>query len=416
MVRPTSSTLSAATYTAYAFAPRMSAPDLAHCLLETRLRSQTTPSAFKRLFLPGFAFKAVVIGGGYATGRELAQYFLPSGPRGGLLGMLLAMAVWSVICTITFLFARSTRSQDYGAFFRHLLGPGWFLFDIAYACAVLVGLSVFGAAAGAIVTALFGWPEITGTLGLIAGIATVAAFGSDSVERLFKYVTYFLYGVYAMFFLLTFVKSFGRVDASFSTPYPMTHWALGGATYAAYNAVGAVVILPVLRHLTNNRDAVIAGLIAGPLAMLPAVLFFICLAGFYPNVDATVLPSDYILTRLNVPVFHFVFQLMILAALLESGTSLVHAVNERVAGILRAQGRALSTATRLWISGGMLVVSIFIANRFGLVTLIARGYRALAYVFLAVFLAPLLTYGLWSFLRNQRAAAAQSGSVPQSAP
>ena len=378
------------------------------------MRSQTTPSAFKRFFLPGFAFKAVVIGGGYATGRELAQYFLPSGPRGGLLGMLLAMALWSICCIVTFLFARSTRSRDYGAFFRHLLGPGWVLFDIAYACAVIVGLSVFGAAAGAIVAALFGWPELLGTLGLIAAIAAVAAFGSDSVERLFKYATYFLYGVYATFFVLTFAKSFGRIDASFSTPYPMTHWAIGGATYAAYNAVGAVVILPVLRHLTSNKDAVISGLIAGPLAMLPAVLFFVCLTAYYPGIDASVLPSDYILTRLNIPVFHFIFQLMILAALLESGTGLVHAVNERVAGILRARGRALSTATRLWISGGMLVISIFIATRFGLVTLIARGYRALAYVFLAVYVAPLLTYGLWSFLRNRRATAAQHESVAES--
>ena len=41
-------------------------------------------SWFQRYLLPGLAFKAVVIGGGYATGRELAEFFLPSGPRGGL--------------------------------------------------------------------------------------------------------------------------------------------------------------------------------------------------------------------------------------------------------------------------------------------------------------------------------------------
>jgi uncharacterized membrane protein YkvI len=50
-------------------------------------------SWFQRLLLPGFAFKAVVIGGGYATGRELAEFFLPSGPRGGLLGILLATVI-----------------------------------------------------------------------------------------------------------------------------------------------------------------------------------------------------------------------------------------------------------------------------------------------------------------------------------
>jgi len=381
-------------------------------LWETHLQGVGS-SIFKRFFLPGFAFKAVVIGGGYATGRELAEYFLPSGPSGGLLGMFLAMALWGVICAVTFLFARSTHSHDYGTFFRNLLGPGWFLFDIIYVCALLVGLSVFGAAAGAIGTALFGWPVIAGTLGLVAGIATIAAFGSDSVERLFKYVTYFLYGVYATFFVLVFVKSFGRIEASFSAHFPMTDWAMGGATYAAYNAVGAVVILPVLRHLTSNRDAVIAGLLAGPLGMLPAVLFFVCMAAYYPDIANTTLPSDYILTRLDAPAFHFVFQLMILAALLESGTGMVHAINERVDGVMRARGRALSTAMRLWIAGGMLVVSIFVATRFGLVTLIARGYRALAYAFLAVYVAPVLTYGLWSCLRRRRTSPSEISTYAQ---
>ena len=362
----------------------------------------TRPSVFKRLFLPGFAFKAVVIGGGYATGRELAEYFLPSGPWGGLLGMLLAMALWGVICAVTFLFARATHSYNYGAFFRHLLGPGWFLFDIIYACAVLVGLSVFGAAAGAIGSALFGWPAVAGTLGLVAGIATIAAFGSDSVERLFKYVTYFLYAVYAIFFALVFVKAFGRIEAGFAASYPVPGWAIGGATYAGYNAVGAVVILPVLRHLTSNKDAVIAGLLAGPLGMLPAVVFFVCMVAFFPDITGATLPSDYMLQRLDVPVFHFVFQLMILAALLESGTGMVHAINERVAGVLRMRGRTLSRGMRLWIATGMLVISIFVATRFGLVTLIARGYRALAYGFLVVYVAPVLTYGVWFLLHSRR--------------
>lgn len=44
----------------------------------------------QRYVLPGLAFKAAVIGGGYATGRELAEFFLPSGPRGGLMAIALA--------------------------------------------------------------------------------------------------------------------------------------------------------------------------------------------------------------------------------------------------------------------------------------------------------------------------------------
>lgn len=93
----------------------------------------------KRLLLPGFAFKAVVIGGGYATGREIAEFFLPAGAWGGLAALTLAMLIWSGICVLTFMFARAVGAEDYRTFFKALL----------------------------------------------VGIATVAAFGNKSVERLF---------------------------------------------------------------------------------------------------------------------------------------------------------------------------------------------------------------------------------------
>ena len=368
----------------------------------------TTPSTFfQRYLLPGFAFKAVVIGGGYATGRELAEFFLPNGPWGGVAGMLLSMVCWSLVCAATFSFTLATGSYEYGAFFRRLLGPGWFLFDGAYACMVLIILSVFGAAAGAICTALFGWPPAVGTLALVGGIALVATFGTDAVERLFKYVTYFLYAVYAAFVVLSLATSSDGIRAAFAGTGLQAGWAAGGLTYAGYNVVGAVVILPVLRHLRNRRDAVIAGLLAGPLGMLPAILFFVCMTAYYPQIGAATLPSDYMLTRLNAPVFHVVFQLMILAALLENGTGTVHAVNQRIAGVLGLRGRTLPTSGRLALSAAVLVVSIFVATRFGLVDLIAKGYRALAYLLISVYVIPLLTYGLWVLARRAPAAVAE---------
>ncbi|MGV3478465.1 MAG: hypothetical protein ACO1O3_00835, partial [Sphingobium sp.] len=82
-------------------------------------------SKFQRYLLPGLAFKAVVIGGGYATGREIVEFFLPSGPQGGLLAMIVAMGIWSGICALTFLFAVQIGAYDYRTFFRNLLGRAW---------------------------------------------------------------------------------------------------------------------------------------------------------------------------------------------------------------------------------------------------------------------------------------------------
>jgi uncharacterized membrane protein YkvI len=369
---------------------------------------QGKPSWFQRFLLPGFAFKAVVIGGGYATGRELAEYFLPSGPLGGVLAMLLAMLAWSGLCALTFLFAYVTRSFDYRSFFRGLLGPAWVVFEIAYLLFIVLILAVFGASAGEIGAALFGFPKIVGALALVIAIAAFTAYGNASVERLFKWVTIFLYGVYAVFAVLA-LSSFGdRAMASLATPTPMEGWWVNGLTYAGYNIICAIVILPVVRHFTSRNDAVVAGLLSGPLAIWPALVFFICMLAFYPQIGAEALPSDYLLRQLNLPAFHIVFQLMIFSALLESGAGSVNAFNERIAGAYRARsGKELSVRTRLAIAAVVLIGAVFLADRLGLVTLIAQGYRALALTILVIFVAPLLTIGVWRLTRAPRSPAAQ---------
>jgi uncharacterized membrane protein YkvI len=357
-------------------------------------------SWFQRYLLPGFAFKAVVIGGGYATGRELAEFFLPAGPRGGLMGMALAAAIWSVMCIATFTFARATRSPDYQTFFRNLLGPGWIAFEIVYLLLLVLILAVFGAAAGAIGAALFGWPSLLGTFCLGIGIAAFVTFGNASVERLFKWVTIFLYAVYALFVVLALTKFGDPIIANLALDVPTTGWMGAGITYASYNIVAAVVILPVLRHLRSQKDAVIAGALCGPLAMIPAVLFFICMIAYYPQVGQEALPSEYLLQRLDLPAFHIAFQLMIFAALLESGTGGIHAVNERLAHAwTQRSGKAFTRRARLAFSVGLLVLAMLLADRFGLVTLIARGYRLLAYALIAVYVVPLLTLGVWRLRR-----------------
>jgi len=62
-------------------------------------------------------------------------------------------------------------------------------------------------------------------------------------------------------------------------------------------------------------------------------------------------------------------------------------------------------AQSLGASVGPLVGGL-IADRFGLVALIANGYRALAWVLLAVYVLPLLTLGAWWLWRNPRQIAA----------
>ena len=147
--------------------------------------------------------------------------------------------------------------------------------------------------------------------------------------------------------------------------------------------------------------------------MLPALLFFIPMVAFYPEVQGATLPSDFMLQRIGIPAFHFLFQLMIFSALLESGTSSVHAINERINHAWEARrGKALSHRARLTIALVLLVGCMFAASKFGLVALIATGYRALAYVLLATYILPLVTIGIWQLWRQRDADRAPAQSIP----
>jgi uncharacterized membrane protein YkvI len=124
----------------------------------------STSSVWQRYFLPAFTFMAVVIGGGYATGRELVEFFMPAGPVGGLLGMLVTAVVWSVIFALSLEFARTTQSFDYRSFFKQLLGRGWVSFEIVFLALLLIILAVLGAASGEIAADILETPRWTGTV------------------------------------------------------------------------------------------------------------------------------------------------------------------------------------------------------------------------------------------------------------
>ena len=99
---------------------------------------------FSIYLLPGLMFQSVVIGGGYATGRELIEFFFASGPIGGLLGLLVAGAVFGLVSAVGFELARRFKAFDYRHFCKIILGRWWGLFEFFYFFQLLLVLSVIG--------------------------------------------------------------------------------------------------------------------------------------------------------------------------------------------------------------------------------------------------------------------------------
>jgi uncharacterized membrane protein YkvI len=355
---------------------------------------------FRRYLLPGFVFEAAVIAGGYATGRELVEFFLPAGAWGGLLGMLVSMLFWSAVLMISFELARRAQSYDYRSFFKLLLGRGWFLFEICYLLLLVIIMAVMGAAAGEIVHSLFGLPKLVGSLGMIALTGLVLFYSSAVVERFLALSVGYLYLVYIVFVVWSIVAFGDRIEDALATEPLGDKWFKAGITYAGYNVATLPAVLFCIRHLTRPRETLIAGFLAGPLGMLPGVLFFIAMIGYHQELADVSLPSAFLLGKLGAPWFEYVFQVAVLLTLVDTGVALLHATNERVAKVYEEGDRPMPRILRPALAVFIMVISVYAASAIGLVDLIAKGYGYLTYAFIALLIIPVLTVGLWRLLRR----------------
>ncbi len=359
-------------------------------------------NVLRRYLLPGFVFQSVVIAGGYGTGRELVEFFLSHGPLGGLLAMALATAVWSAVCVVSYEFARVFRAFDYRSFFQRLLGPGWIAFEVLYLALMMIVLAVIAAAAGSIMEETFGLPYLAGAVGILTLVGFLVFGGNRVIERAFAGWSGVLYLVYVIFFILC-IRNFGpAIHASFATGVAEASWIRGGLEYAGYNLAVLPAVLITIRHHRNRRDTLIAGLLTGPIAMIPALLFFVAIAGEYPDILPATVPVNHMLEMIGSRGFQIAFQVMLFGTLVETGAGMIHAVNERIAQTYEERDRELSPRTRVVAALGMLGLGAVIAQ-FGLISLIAQGYGALTWGYLFVFVLPVLTWGV-VLLRRQRAA------------
>ena len=349
----------------------------------------------KRYLLPGLVFQSLVIAGGNGTGRELVEFFLEYGPLGGLLDMVAVNTViWCLVCAVTFELARSRKVFDYRSFSRLLLGRGWFLYEVCYLAMMLLILAVIAASAGSILEEIFSLPYYFGVAGMMACVGFLVFKGSSAIEGFLSIWSLVLYTTYVVFVIWCFSSFGGAITSGLATMEVRPGWVVGGIQYAAYNIGIVPAVLFSVRHIETRKEALTAGFLAGPIAMIPGFLFFLAMIGQYPQVLNQTIPANYLLGILGSRTFQITFQLVLLGTLIETGTGLIHAFNERVAGVFAERGRTMPSFLRPAIAVTSLALASVLA-RFGLINLISEGYGNIAWGFWIVFVVPVLTVGTW---------------------
>ena len=369
------------------------------------------PSWFRRYLLPGLVFQSIIIAGGYGTGRELVEFFLEYGVVGGLLGMVPATILVSITCMIGFEFARAYASYDYRSYFKHLLGRGWFSYEIGYLTAVMLILAVIGSAAGTFLSETFRLPGSVGAVGLLVAIGVLVFKGTPTIERFFAGWSFLLYSAYLVLFFWSMARFGDQISTGLANAKVHAGWFSSGVRYAALLVAMVPAMLFATRHIRRRREALWAGALAGPIAMIPALLFYLALAGQYPGVLDRPVPANHMLEVLGSRSFQIVFQLILFGTLIETGAGLIHAFNERIDSVYRARGSRMPARLRPLVAV-LLLAAGYLLSLVGLVDLIGMGYNAMSFIFMAIVVLPLLTVGVYK-LRGRAMAERERSLVEQ---
>ena len=217
---------------------------------------------FIRLLVPGLVFQSILIGGGYGTGAEIAQFFGVSGMFGGLLGVAVTFLCWSLVCAVTFEFCRVMQTFDYGSMMKHILGPCAFLYDLCYWIMFLIVMGVVNASAGAIIEKL-GFNQWVGVALLSAGVLFLVFKGTEMVEKALSIWSYVLCSVYLIFMVIVFVKFGANIAAEIGKGEVADGWFMHGLQYSFYNLVVVPLVLYTVRGFTSRSESIISGILAG---------------------------------------------------------------------------------------------------------------------------------------------------------
>lgn len=354
---------------------------------------------FMKYLIPGFIFQSVVIGGGYGTGREIAEYFGTHGMLGGLLGMIITTVVWSVLCAVSFEFARVFRTFDYNSMMGKLLGKAGILYEVCYIVLMLIVLGVINATAGSMLNSLTGLSPWIGVIILAVGMSILVIKGTEAVEKVLSFWSIVLYAVYALFLIIVFVKFGSNITGEIAKAEITGNWVVSGFQYSFVNLGIVPALLYTVRDAENRKEALMSGALAGLIGVIPALLLLLVMGCNMSAAVAAETPVTVVFDMLNMKWLYILFEIVLFGTLIETGTGFIKAVTDRIEISVSKSGAKAPAMLRPVLTIAFVLIGVAVST-FGLVALIAKGYGTACWGFFAVYVVPMLTIGIYKIAKS----------------
>lgn len=352
------------------------------------------------------------VGGGFATGNQIYQYFVKFGWVAALmpLGAMLLLA-WTLRESL--ILARSQNITTYKDFFRYLWQPYpqlSHLFELFYYTIMIAAVSIAIAGAASLLKDIGIRYELAVLIsGSILFVLTI--FGSGLLK---KAATVMSIGILIACAIIYFVgisaKSGNLVQAMTPSTLPLGVWPALVSTiiYASFQ----VVTMPSIIACAGNVRTMKAintffwmGLLMNGVALTLGCWLLMAWLPDMPDMASIALPNLAICTAIGYPWLYWCYFFTLFLAFVSTGVTCIFGLVTRLENNIfkNSQGFFKNiTMRRALVSFSILVTSMSISF-VGLSKLVKYGYGLCGYLSIAVIMIPILTIG---YTKNRRFIAA----------
>lgn len=321
------------------------------------------------------AFVGVIVGAGFASGRELLLMFVDFGVW-GLLGAVVSASLFIFLGMALAGMGSRLRASSHKDVVNALCGRylGAFV-DLMITFFMFAVTVVMLAGGGALLEQQFGIPALFGSLAVTVIVVAIVCLDVQKVIGMIGAATPLLIltaVAVALYGVATRGLSFGELDQLASQQDAgASHWLLGALLYVSYNIVAGVPFLSIMGGTAKTEKHAIWGGIFG--GALLGVLMLVMSLGLLSRLDSVAdlpMPMLSIATEIS-PVLGLVMAVVIFLMIL----------NTAVGTLYSFAARLLPAGTRTFRIGSAAAGALaFVGSLVGFVSLVGQVYPLFGYL------------------------------------
>ncbi|AOY75779.1 hypothetical protein [Clostridium formicaceticum] len=369
-------------------------------------------SAMPAFFAVAFVWFTTHFGGGFASGRQLVQFFVQYGWY-ALFTPIIAMLLNAVIFYFVWDFSVSQKKFDYKSWcdgfyspYEKIFTP---LYEIVFNLTLFTATAVAFATGGATLTQVIGTPYILNTAVIAIIMFIVTIYGADMIRAVASWIAIIVIAGLLLIYGSNFIAILPNLREVIATaPAPQGTWpplweALKYGGLQASVLGSYVAVADVLKDKRDVKKAAVAGFILNAFIIGLAAIVIL---SYYPAILTEAVPVIYVINNgVGGRAGELLVSVLIFLGVISTGVNLIYGGAKRVIRVFAKEKSDASDKKAEIIASAVYVLLTWGIALFGLIPLVAKGYGYIGYISIPAIVIPVLYMG---FMRKNNSAKASN--------